>query len=472
MNLFAKIKQSPKIRWFILANIVLGTFMATLDSSIVNVVLPTLSTEFKVDLSGVHWVVVAYLLGISCFLPIFGRLADALGRKTIYSTGLLIFTIGSLLCGLSYSLWFLVGMRVLQAIGASMLMSNNQAIVVSTFPDHERGRAMGISGTAVALGSLVGPALGGFLISWVGWRFIFYINIPIGLIAYIAAQIILPSDTKNKEISFDFRGSILFVIGLLSFLFAINSGQAMGWGSMIIISSFILGGMLLVWFVLMELRIKNPLIDFNIYRNHAFMLGNVSGFLSFVATFSFSMLMPFYLQHIMNYSTYQVGLMMAIFPICMAVVAPISGYVSDKIGPVFLTTGGLILMMGGLLCFLTVNINSVFWQIAPGVILLGIGSGMFQSPNNSSVMGSVRPDQIGIAAGLSALLRNLGMIVGASLSVVLFENKRLALLSDILNPSAYQLSSTFVIAFHAVMLVAAAITFISAIISVNRKSYV
>lgn len=471
-SLYDRIKQAPNLRWFILVNVVLGTFMATLDSSIVNVALPTISTKFKVDLSTIQWLVTAYLLAISSLLPVFGRLSDLLGRKRVYSTGFLLFTAGSALCGLAGSVWFLVGMRVLQAVGAAMLMSNGQAIVVSSFPLKERGRALGLTGTVVALGSLTGPALGGFLVSLAGWRSIFYVNIPIGIIAYLAAQIILPADTEKKKVAFDFKGSALFTLGLIGTLFAVNNGKDFGWTSWTILISLLAGVVLLGVFFYTELRVKDPLIDFSIYRNRVFMIGNMSAFLNFVANFANTMLMPFYLQHVLKYTTSKVGLMMAIFPVCMAIVAPISGYASDKIGPVALTTGGLFLKTGGLLCLLLVTTHSSFWQIAPSLILLGVGSGMFQSPNNSSVMSAVRRDQIGVASGLNALVRNLGMILGASFSVLLFEDRQAALLSGIAHPTAYQSASTFVEAFHLVMLVAAGITLISAIISLSRKGYI
>jgi len=467
-----KIKQSPHLRWVILVNIMLGSFMATLDSSIVNVALPTISQEFHIDLSTVQWLVTSYLLAICSFLPVFGRLADLWGRKNIFSTGILLFTLGSALCGLAGNIWFLVAMRVVQAIGASMLMSSNQAIIVSSFPLQERGRALGLSGTVVALGSLTGPVLGGFLVSWAGWRSIFYVNVPIGIVAYLAARLILQADTETRKISFDWRGSVFFTLGLFGTLFAVNNAHDFGWTSPTIFVSFILGIGLLVAFVYTQRRVAEPLIDFNIYRNRAFMFGNFSAFLNFFANYANTILMPFYLQHVLNYSTSRVGLTMAFFPICMAIVAPISGYASDKMGPLFLTTGGLLVKVGGFLYLLTVTVHSAFWQIVPGLVLLGVGTGMFQSPNNSSVMSAVRSDQIGIVNGLNALARNIGMILGASLSVLLFENRQTAFLTGIPQPTGDQWSDAFVAAFHVVMAVAAGITLLSAIISFNRKNYI
>lgn len=471
-SMFNKIRHSPNLRWFILADVLLGTFMSTLDSSIVNVALPTISTQLKAELSIVQWVVVSYLLAVCSLVAVFGRLADLWGRKRVYATGFLIFTVGSTLCGLSNTIWILVGMRVLQAIGASMMMANNQAIIVSSFPITERGRALGITSTFVALGSLAGPALGGFLVSWADWRSIFYVNIPLGIIGYLAAQIILPADKEQKKIAFDFKGSMLFTIGLLGVLFAINNGKDFGWTSLTILSSLLVGIILLTIFFLVELRVKNPLIDFSIYRNRVFMLGNFSAFLNFTAVFANGILMPFYLQDVLHYPTSGVGMMMAFLPICMAITAPISGYASDKFGPIWFTTGGLALNMLGLLYLLSVTTHSTFWQIIPSLILIGVGTGMFQAPNNSCVMSSVREDQIGIVNGLNALVRSLGMILGASLSIFLLENRQAAILVGIAHPTPSQITNSFLSAFHIVMAVAAGISFCAAIISFSRKSYI
>ncbi|MEN6328173.1 MAG: MFS transporter, partial [Syntrophomonas sp.] len=227
--MFENIKKSPDYRWYVLGTVSIGTFMSTLDSSIVNVALPTMSGQLHSELSTLQWAVTAYLLTISSLLPVFGRTADLLGRRKVYSLGFLIFTLGSILCGSAQNIWFLVGTRVLQAVGASMLMANSAAIITAIFPFQERGKALGLTGTVVALGSMTGPALGGILIGLTGWRSIFYINLPIGIIGYMAALSILPKDEPRKEKEkFDFIGASLFSAGMISVLFAINNGE--DWG--------------------------------------------------------------------------------------------------------------------------------------------------------------------------------------------------------------------------------------------------
>lgn len=462
--MFENIRESPNYRWHIVAAVSIGTFMATLDSNIVNVAMPTISGQFQTSLSMLQWIVTAYLLTISSLLPIFGRLADMLGRKKVYTLGFLIFTGGSALCGLSPNLAFLVTARVLQAIGASMLMSNSMAIVSAAFPPSGRGKALGITGTVVALGSLTGPALGGILIGLAGWRSIFFINVPIGIIGYLVALLVLPADQPGKEREkFDFAGAILFATGMLSLLFAINNGTDRGWKSLPILLGLGAGIVLLSAFGYIERKVANPMIDFSIFRNRAFLIGNLSGYLTFVAMFANAILLPFFLQQILHYQPSQIGLLMMATPFIMAFVAPLSGHASDKHGPVLLTSGGLAITAAGLFYFSTLTASASFWQVIPGPILMGLGTGLFQSPNNTSVMNAVTPQKMGVAGSISSLVRNLGMVTGIAFSITLFEG-----LGGTSAPSPGQ-TATFMSAYHAVMLVAMTIALVGMVISLNRK---
>ena len=472
-TIISSLKSSPRYRWYILATVSVGTFMATLDSSIVNVALPTISGQLQADLATLQWVVTAYLLTISSLLPVFGRIADLLGRRRVFSFGFLIFTLGSILCGLAPNIWVLIGMRILQAIGASMLMANSAALIMANFPPKERGRALGLTGTVVALGSLTGPALGGILVGLLDWRSIFYINLPIGILGYLAARIILPHDhsQQNKE-TFDYVGAFFFTTGMISLMFAISNGQSWGWSSFPILTGLVLGALLLGLFFHTETRVKNPMIDLSMFRIRPFFIGNITGLLSFIAMFANVMLMPFYLQHVLNYSPAQVGLVMTFFPLMMMIIAPLSGHASDRIGPVILTTSGLLVTALGFFYLSTLTTTSLFWQIVPGPLLIGLGAGLFQSPNNSSVMSSVPPNKLGVAGGISALVRNVGMVIGIAYSVSLFQNRESLLLAGVNNPTQLQQVTAFIGAYHIVMLASMSIALLAALISLNRKGYV
>ncbi|AFQ42502.1 MFS transporter [Desulfosporosinus meridiei] len=464
--MFDNIKNSPNYRWYVLATVAVGTFMATLDGSIVNVALPTISHQLNSNLSTLQWVVTAYLLTITSLLPVFGRLADLMGRKKVFGYGFLVFILGSALCGLAQNIWFLVATRVVQALGAAMLMSNSPAIITAIFPPKERGKALGLTGTVVALGSLTGPALGGILIKLAGWRSIFYINVPIGLLGFAAVLLVLPKDVPNKEKEpFDYLGALSFTLGMIFLLLGITNGEDWGWSSLPVLMSIIIGIILLISFILTERKVTHPMINLSLFRNRPFLIGNLAGGLSFIAMFANNMILPFYLQGVLNYDPAQAGMLLMIFPITMAITAPISGNASDKFGPVFLTTTGLTITGVGLLYFSTLSASASFYHIIPGAILTGLGAGMFQSPNNSSVMSSVPPQKLGVAGGINSLVRNLGMVIGIAWSVSLFDA-----LGGVASPNPSQIDA-FMSAYHYVMLVAMAIAFTAAVISFNRKSY-
>lgn len=353
-----------------------------------------------------------------------------------------------------------------------MLMANSAALIIANFPPKERGRALGLTGTVVALGSLTGPALGGVLVGLLSWRSIFYINLPIGILGYLAAQIILPQDSpqQNNE-TFDFVGALFFTFGMISLLFAVSNGQDWGWQSSPILFGLVIGTLLLGLFFYTELRVKNPMIHLSLFRIRPFFIGNITGFFSFVAMYANTMLMPFYLQHVLNYNPTQVGLLMTAFPLMMAVTAPISGHASDRIGPIILTTSGLLVTAVGFLYLATMTTASLYWQIIPGLLLMGLGAGLFQSPNNSSVMSSVPPNKLGVAGGINALVRNVGMVIGIAYSVSLFENREASFLKGINIPTAVQQANAFVDAYRIVMLTSMGIAIIAALISLNRKGY-
>ncbi len=466
-----KLKNLPYYPWLVFCVTATGTFMATLDSSIVNVALPVVANNLGADLPLVQWVVSAYLLTISSLLPLFGRSGDMFGRKLVYNTGFLVFTVGSVLCGLSSNIWLLVGARIFQALGAAMLMANSPAIVSVAFPGKERGRALGLIGTVVALGSMTGPGLGGLLVGVFGWQAIFYVNIPIGIVAYMLGQLILPKEKPNQQETFDFGGATLFSISMLSLLLVVSHGQEWGWESKTVIAGGATGLAALVAFVRYETTVKQPMIDLTLFRNWPLLAGNLSGLLTFMALFSNIILLPFYLHSVLALTPTQIGLLITPFPLIMAVVAPVSGYLSERTSPVVLTTGGLGIMAGGLLYLANLGEQVGLWQVALGQAIMGLGNGMFQSPNNNSILSSVHPTKLGLVSGINALVRNVGMVTGIAVAVSVFENRLYNALIGITAPTAGQQTAAFLTAYHSALVVGACFAFIGAIISLNRKGH-
>lgn len=410
-------------RWLILAVVLIGPFMSTLDSSIVNVALPTMAKQLGIGLGTIQWVVTCYLIVIASTILIFGRIADLKGKKSVYQYGFLIFSIGSLFCGISGTIATLIISRVVQAIGAAMTMSCSQAIITSVFPGNERGRALGLSGTTVALGTMIGPPLGGIMVGIFNWESIFLINVPIGIVAFLLGVKLLPKDSKEKQESFDILGAILFLITIVALFWAMLSGESMGWRNKYIILSFIIALVSFIAFYIWEKKVEHPMLDFTLFHNKLFTVSIICAFISFLTIFCTNIIHPFYLQNAIKTSPESAGLLMMVYPISVAFIAPVSGYLSDRIGSEVLTLLGLSLTTIGLLAMSLLTLNSTYLSIIFKIAVLGIGNGLFQSPNNSLVMSSVPRYKLGIAASINGLIRNLGMVFGIAFSLTLLYNR-------------------------------------------------
>lgn len=412
-----------KNRWFILLTVVLMVFMCCLDGSIVNVALPVMSKKLNVTMASIEWVITSYLIVISAMILIFGRLGDIKGKTNIYRFGIGLFTFGSFLCGMTNSLFVLVLARSIQAVGAAATMSTSQGIITHVFPVNERGRALGISGAFVALGTMVGPPIGGFIVSVFSWEYIFLINVPIGIITFIFSIKMFPKSEKVLKEKLDIKGSILFVVGIVLLFGALVQGQNTGYNNPIIISGFIISVIALVSFIIIQKIVKLPLLQLSIFKNHLFSLSIFCGFVSFIAISAVTIILPFYFQDVLKLSPAITGIFMMISPLILAVVSPVSGYLSDKIGSEFLTFLGLILMSVGFLFMASLNENSSLLIVAIFIAIMTIGNGMFQSPNNSLVMSTVARNKLGIAGSVNALVRNLGLVLGVSLATLILYNR-------------------------------------------------
>jgi EmrB/QacA subfamily drug resistance transporter len=399
-------------------------FMSTLDSSIVNVALPYMMKDLHTDIQTIQWVVLVYLVTISSLLLTFGRLSDIIGRKPVYAMGFGIFTAGSLLCGLAPNPVFLILSRMLQGGGAAMLMACSPAMIVDAFPVQERGRALGMIGAVVAAGLTTGPVVGGIFLQYLSWRFIFYLNIPIGIAAVIGGLFVLDtivSDNQSRE-PMDKIGSILLVLmlaGLIVFL-----TQMSRWGMMSIPSFFFAGLFLLgvTGFVFTEARSRYPLFDLELLKIRLFVFPVMAASILFAALFVIIFMMPFYLTYPCGYSASKTGLVMIIPFLFLLVVSPVSGSLYDRFGSRRLCMVGMGVLTASLvsLTFLepSMGTGSILWRIA----LAGIGTALFVSPNNTVIMGCVPPARRGIASGATATARNLGMVMGVALAGLVFSN--------------------------------------------------
>lgn len=398
-------------KWRILMAVLVPVIMGPIDTSVVYVAFPRLSEVFHVGADLVGWVTISYLLVLSSFLLSFGRLGDMFGYRRMFLAGNALFTIASAVCGMAWGIGPLIAFRAIQAIGAGMTMALSPAIITATFPPRERGRALGLMGMVVALGLAIGPSLGGTLLDLWGWRAIFFINLPIGIAAHIACYKTLPEKEKLEKQKFDWPGAFLALISLASLLFFTSRGQHYGWSGLIMATGVValVAGIL---FIKQELRTSQPMLELSLFRSHAFTAGNVAALFHFMTQYIIVFITPFYLQQQLGFPASKVGATMTAFPLTVLIAAPLSGALSDKIGNRILSAAGAVFCALGALSLSFAGPDFSPFDIAWRLSLFGLGTGMFQSPNNSAIMGAVPKNRLGIAGGVLSTTRNVGMVLG------------------------------------------------------------
>jgi len=411
-------------KWIVFSLVAIAVFMSTLDSSIVNIALPAIMKDLKVPLTTIEWIPMIYLLTVSSLLLAFGRLSDIKGRRWIYCRGFFLFSIASLLCGVAPDAKWLIAARALQGIAAAMLMACSPALVVDAFPASERGRALGMVGTAVAAGLTAGPVLGGLIIDLFSWRAIFYINIPIGIVSTILAFQILKGgkgDIVRKE-PFDWKGALLLTFGFSLFIYVISSAYDWGFASartnLLLITSIIS----IVWFLQIEKRMDYPIFQTSLLKIRIFILPVISAAILFVSLFTMVFLMPFYLVYPYGFSIDKAGYTMVIPFAFLFFISPLSGYISDRIGSRILCTLGMLVMSIALFMLSMLTPSHTYISVALPLALVGIGTGIFISPNNSIIMSAIGQKYRGVASGTVATSRNIGMVLGVAMSGLIFNS--------------------------------------------------
>lgn len=456
-------------RWLVLSSVSVGTFMATLDGSIVNIALPSIGQAFGIDLATVEWVVVAYLLVVGSLLLPVGRLGEVAGFRRVYLAGFAIFTLASILCGASPGAGALVASRAIQGVGAAMLMAMGPAIIARTFGPGERGRALGLNAISVSIGLSLGPALGGLLTEFGSWRAIFLVNAPVGIFAILWAARVLPADVPGRRQPFDVPGALLTAGGLFAVLLALNQGETWGWTSPAILGLLALALGLGTAFVAVERRTAAPVMDLALFRIRAFTAGLLAVVVAFAGLFTATFLLPFLLQEGSGYTPLEAGLLITPIPIAAALVAPFSGAISDRIGQRLPASLGIAVLAVGLLSLTTLPEDFAVVDLAWRLALIGAGQGLFLSPNSSSILGSVPRPRLGTASGMIAQMRVVGQAVGIVTSAAVVTLRlpgHLAALGDLPADQAQQ--AAFVTATHDAFIAAALIASIGIVASLLR----
>ena len=418
----ARYAKKSWYRWVMFATVVTGTFMVNIDSSIMNVAIPVLEHEFHAGPEVLQWVISAYLLVITGILPIVGSMSDRLNRKTVFIVGVTVFTGGSVLCAFSENVTQLIVFRVLQSVGGSLIMGNVMSIVSYIFPAGQRGRPLGLVGSVVAAGTIVGPALGGIFISLYGWRSVFWVNVPIGIVSVVASLLVLlPILSGGPRKNFDIVGSALFFVGIVSLMLVISEGQTWGWTSVTSLLVLAVSGLTLITFVRQEMTCESPVIDLSLFRSGTFTLGNLAGYLSYIMMMMPGFLLPLYMHDVLHISTAHMGLLLTPQAISMILFSPVGGWMADKFGVNWPATLGLLVGTLGLGLMALLNQRSSYLEIVIALAIFGLGMGVFTSPNNVSVLESVSIEKSGLTGSLIATVRNFGRVSGVAITVLLLQ---------------------------------------------------
>ncbi len=417
---------TKEIKWTMFVITAVGNFIAMLDSTTVNLALYPMSVDLHVSMGQIQWVMIAYMLVLTVFLPFFGKLGDIFPKNKLYTAGFSLFALGAFLNTTADSFAPLIAYRCLEALGASIMLSNAQAIIATIFKNERRGKALGLNGCLVAIGGMSGPALGGILLNYFGWHSVFIPCIPVALAGAYYAYKVLPhhAKTDRKNFKFDYRGFFYFTVSLFALLLAISEGHSWGWNSLKIITLGIITLIFGVLFYIRDHHINYPLIDFSLFKIRTFTFGNLGVMTSYMAMYTNSILLPFFLQEILKYNPLVTGLLILPYSVTLSFIAPIAGRLSGKYGSRYLTLAGPVVYCIALLMFTLYDTNAAMWQIVLASGIMGIGNGLFQSPSNNAIMTSVDNDHLGLASGILALSRNMGNILGVAVTITLFETFR------------------------------------------------
>lgn len=420
------LRTRANYKWWVFGSIAIGTFVSVMDTGTVLIALPDIERHFESDLPTVQWVIVGYALAISALILPMGRVGDILGRKYMYIGGLAVFVGASAMAGFAPDLPILIAAKVLQGVGSAMIQGNAMAAIISAFPSSERGKSLGTHLSVVGSGAIAGPAAGGLLVAAFGWRSVFFVNIPVGLLAIAISWYVLDSrretsgDEGGRPPAFDWPGAVLSGLALLAFLLVVGNGERQGWTSPLITSGILITIALFAAFIWWELHADSPMLDLSLFQKKLVALGISASWLSFLGASASRFLMPFYLQRVLEFEPRDVGLLMIPPAVCMVLIGPVSGGLSDKFGWRGLTVGGLA-------------ISAVAWfalaasltESSPVILIVGMlmvqstGMALFASPNNSSILSAVDRHQYGVTSALTQLARNSANVTSIAIATTI-----------------------------------------------------
>jgi EmrB/QacA subfamily drug resistance transporter len=448
-------------KWWTLAAVAVGLFMIMLDNTVVNVALPSIQQDLRISTSELEWVVNAYALTFGVLLLTGGKLADLFGRRTIFITGLFIFTGASLWCGLAGGAESLIAARTVQGIGAALMNPATLSIITATFPPRQRGMAIGIWAGVAALALAIGPLVGGLLTEKIHWGWIFFVNIPVGVAGVLAARIFIDEsrDTSAQQ-RLDLPGLLSSGIGLFALTLGLIETNDHAWGSALVLSLFAIAAASLTAFVLLELHQRIPMLDMKLFRDRQFAGANTVMFMVGLAMFGIFFYNSLFLQRVLGYGAIKTGATFLPMTLLIMFIAPAAGKVADRVGARWLMGGGMTLLTASLLLFATLDAESSWWDILPALIVGGIGMAVTMAPTTAAAMGSVPVDKAGIGSAVINSMRQVGGSLGIAIMGALVAT------TVSVKPFDPRYAEQFVPGYHRALHVGALILLVGAIVAV------
>jgi EmrB/QacA subfamily drug resistance transporter len=452
----ARIFAPETRKWWTLAAVSFGLFMIMLDNTVVNVALPSIQRDLGVNLEQLQWIVTGYALAFAALMLTGGKLADMFGRRLIFVVGLVVFTAASLACGLAGSGDVLIGARLVQGVGAALMNPATLSIISATFPPRQRGMAIGIWAGVSALALAIGPLVGGLLTEHIGWNWVFFVNVPVGVLAVAASYVFIDEsrDTSHEQ-RLDVPGLATSGIGLFALTYGLIQANGYGWTSGRILAAFAVAGVALAAFIALELRQRLPMLDLSLFRNGTFAGANIVVLLVAMAMFGVFFFVSLYMQNILGYSPVEAGAAFLPMTILIILIAPIAGRMTDTIGSRWLMTGGMALLGTQLVYFSTLGVTAGFWTLLPGMLLGGFGMALTMTPGAAAAVRSVPVDKSGVGSAVLNSFRQVGGSVGIALMGAIVAHA----IGGRSTPAA------FMDGFSTALLVAAAIAFAGAVVA-------
>jgi EmrB/QacA subfamily drug resistance transporter len=449
-------------KWWTLAAVAFGLFMIMLDNTVVNVALPSIAADLQIGLSELEWIVTGYALTFASLMLTGGKLADLLGRRLIFIVGLAIFTLSSLVCGLAGSGELLIAARVVQGAGAALMNPATLSIIAATFPPRQRGTAIGIWAGTSAMALAIGPLVGGLLTEHISWSWIFFVNVPIGVIAIGASLLLIPeSKDESAEQRLDLPGLLTSGIGLFALTYGLIEANTYGWTSSRILGAFAVAVGMLVAFVLLETRQRLPMLDLSLFRNGTFAGANLAVLLVALAMFGVFFFVSLYMQGVLGYSAVETGAAFLPLTILIMLTAPIAGKASDRFGSRWLMTVGMILIAIQLFYFSRLGVEESYWNLLPGMILGGFGIAMVMTPSAAAAVRALPVDKAGVGSAVLNAFRQVGGTMGIAVIGAIIAHE----VGDLRGPAVFRQKELFVDGFSTALTVAALIAVLGAVVS-------